>query len=151
MELNPDSKFLYLEPKTKILKKILLAFLFLLPALSFSQQLVYRAKNPAFGGETFNYQWLLNSANEQNGFEDPDAQQADENSTLDRFTDNLDRQLLNQISRDLLEQQFSNGELQPGTFTFGSLEVEILESLEGLVINILDTANGEQTQIIVPN
>ena len=31
-----------------------------------SQQLVYKPVNPAFGGDTFNYQWLLSSAEAQN-------------------------------------------------------------------------------------
>lgn len=134
------------------LKKILILSLFIWPMAAFSQQLVYRPTNPAFGGDTFNYQWLLNSANAQNGFTDPSAQSAsNSNSDLDRFTENLNRQLLNSISRDLFDQQFSEDGLQPGTFTFGSLEVEVIEGLNGLVINILDTNNGEQTQIIVPN
>ncbi|MFT7071104.1 curli production assembly/transport component CsgF [Patiriisocius sp. Uisw_017] len=134
------------------LKKILILSLFILPMAAFSQQLVYRPTNPAFGGDTFNYQWLLNSANAQNGFTDPNAGSAsNSNSDLDRFTENLNRQLLNSISRDLFDQQFSEDGLQPGTFTFGSLEVEVIEGLNGLVINILDTNNGEQTQIIVPN
>jgi curli production assembly/transport component CsgF len=33
-----------------------------------AQDLVYRPRNPAFGGDTFNYQWLLNSAESQNTF-----------------------------------------------------------------------------------
>jgi curli production assembly/transport component CsgF len=70
---------------------------------------------------------------------------------LQGFTDNLNRQLLNRISSELFSQQFGNDELQPGTFTFGSLEVEIAEGVTGLIINILDTTTGEQTQIIVPN
>ncbi len=35
-----------------------------------SQQLVYKPVNPAFGGDTFNYQWLLSSANAQNQFDE---------------------------------------------------------------------------------
>ena len=52
----------------------------------------------------------------------------------------------------LLDGQFDlNGDLQPGVYTYGSLSVEIFESTEGLVVNILDTSNGEQTQVIIPN
>ena len=51
----------------------------------------------------------------------------------------------------LFNQQFgSSGTLSPGTFSFGSLVVEIFESSEGLVIDILDTTNGDQTQVIIP-
>ena len=60
---------------------------------------------------------------------------------------------MSQISRTLTQQQLDSiGELtEPGTFTFGTLAVEVFESGEGLVINILDTTNGEETQVIVPN
>ena len=115
----------------------------------FSQQLTYKPINPAFGGDTFNYQWLLSSANAQNSFKDPDAER-DERSSLDQFSDNLNRQLLNQLSRGLFDDQLGAG-LEEGTFTFGSLALEIFETLEGLVINILDTNTGEQTQIVIPN
>lgn len=118
---------------------------------SYSQQLVYRATNPFFGGDTFNYQFLLQSAQAQNSFtadeQDPRAQQSD----VERFTENLNNQLLNQISRNLFTQQFgADGQLSPGTFSFGTLVVEIFQSTEGLVIDIFDTSNGDQTQVILP-
>jgi curli production assembly/transport component CsgF len=34
---------------------------------------------------------------------------------------------------------------------FGSLVLDISPSTNGLVINILDTQTGDQTQIIIPN
>ena len=118
----------------------------------YSQQLVYRAVNPNFGGDTFNYQFLLQSAQAQNSFTDPQADFLDERSELERFTENLNNQLLSQISRSLFNQQFGeDGQLSPGTFSFGSLVVEIFETTEGLVIDILDTGNGDQTQVILPS
>ncbi len=116
----------------------------------FSQQLVYKPRNPNFGGDTFNYQWLLSSAEAQNTFEDPNAQEEEEESDLERFTENLNSQLLNLVSRSLFSDQFGDGGLTPGTYTFGSLSVEIFPSDEGLVISILDVDTGEQTQVIIP-
>ncbi|HAV55198.1 MAG TPA: curli assembly protein CsgF, partial [Aequorivita sp.] len=56
------------------------------------------------------------------------------------------------ISRQLLQQQLGGLNFnEEGTFTYGSLNVEIFQSDEGLVINILDTSTGEETQVIVPN
>ncbi|MEX0996503.1 MAG: curli production assembly/transport component CsgF [Flavobacteriaceae bacterium] len=130
--------------------KSIYTILFLLFSFyGFSQQLTYKPINPAFGGDTFNYQWLLSSANAQNSFEDPSAGREDR-TTLGQFADNLNRQLLNQLSRGLFGDQLGQG-LEEGTFTFGSLALEIFETLEGLVINILDTNTGEQTQIVIPN
>ncbi len=116
--------------------------------LAFGQQLTYTPINPAFGGNTFNYQWLLSSANAQNNFTESRLR-GDENSLSD-FTENLNRQILGQLSRSFFTSQLGEG-LEAGTYNFGTLALEIFDSTEGLVINILDTATGEQTQIIVPN
>ena len=119
-----------------------------------AQQLTYKPINPAFGGDTFNYQWLLQSAEIHNQFTDPAASGGlgDSASELDAFAEGLNRQLLSQLSRSLLSAQINLDEgLRPGTFTFGNLEVEVLESLEGLVINILDTSTGDTTTVVIPN
>ena len=118
-----------------------------------AQQFSYRPINPFFGGDTFNYQQLLASAQAQNGFTAP-ANQQNQQSDLDAFGQGLNDQILSQLSRTLLQQQIDalgDDIIQPGTFTSGTLAIEVFESGEGLVINILDTSNGEETQIIVPN
>ncbi len=130
------------------MKKVLSIAFFFTALISFGQQLSYQPKNPAFGGNTFNYQWLLSSAESQNSFTDPTVD--NEKSGIDQFSENLNRQLLGQLSRSLLGSQISE-DLEEGTFVFGDLSVEIVESAEGVVINILDLNTGEQTQIIVPN
>ena len=38
-----------------------------------AQDLIYQPRNPAFGGDTFNYQWLQSSAQAQDKLKDPDA------------------------------------------------------------------------------
>ncbi|MEP0264053.1 curli assembly protein CsgF [Dokdonia sp.] len=130
---------------------ITLLISFVMTSLS-AQQFVYKPINPFFGGDTFNYQQLLSSAQAQNGFTAP-QNSTDQLSDLERFGNNLNNQILSQISRTLTQQQLDSiGDLtEPGTFTFGTLAVEVFESSEGLVINILDTTNGEETQVIVPN
>ncbi|WP_299889232.1 curli production assembly/transport component CsgF [uncultured Lacinutrix sp.] len=130
----------------------MLFFITTTTTIAVAQQFSYKPLNPAFGGETFNYNWLLSSATAQNGFEEPTTARTQQ-SALDRFGASLNQQVLNQISRSLLSQQLQAvGDFnQEGTFTFGSLNVEIFDSEEGLVINILDTSNGEETQVIVPN
>lgn len=130
-------------------------FFLLLILVSFSQftvaqDLVYKPKNPAFGGDTFNYQWLLSSAESQNKLKD-DAVDTDKKSEIDKFIDNLNSQLLNQVSRSLFTQQFGNNGISEGTYTFGSLSVDVYPSDGGLTISILDTTTGEQTQVIIPN
>lgn len=128
---------------------LLITALYAFPSV-YSQTFVYRAKNPAFGGESFNYQWMLSSAESQNSFTDDSEEPED--SDLTNFADDINRQLLGRLNRILLDGQFDiNGELTPGVYNFGDLSVEVFESTEGLVVNILDITTGEQTQVIVPN
>lgn len=128
----------------------LLTFLSFLFTISvYSQQLVYTPKNPNFGGETFNYQWLLSSAQAQNSFTDNQGSN-DEQSELEYFQESLNNQLLGQLTRSVYNSELGES-LEPGTFNVGDLLLEIFESGEGLVVNILDTTTGEQTQIIIPN
>ncbi len=135
------------------MKQVILSVMFCATA-SFvcAQQFSYRAKNPFFGGDTFNYQQLLSSASTQNGFTAP-VSAREEQSELEQFGEQLNASILSQISRTLTQQQIDalGSITEPGTFSFGTLALDVFESPEGLVINILDTSNGEETQIVVPN
>jgi len=135
----------------KLLKISLIPFLFIFPLFLSAQEMVYTPINPAFGGNTFNYQWLLSAANAQNTFEEKSDFSYEDDTELDRFKESLNRQLLNKISSDLFREQFGDGDLQPGTYMFGSMVLEISPTSDGLLINILDTQTGDQTQIIIPN
>ena len=135
----------------KWLKGIIPLILILAPLLLGAQEMVYKPVNPAFGGDTFNYQWLLSSAEAQNIHEEDNGFSFEEQSELESFSESLNRQLLNKISSDLFREQFGDGDIQPGTYMFGSLVLDISPSTDGLLINILDTQTGDQTQIIIPN
>jgi curli production assembly/transport component CsgF len=116
------------------------------------QDLVYKPINPAFGGETFNYQWMLNSAQVQNLIEEPEDESFsfNRNSSLEDFAENLNRQLLSQISRQVATSQFGESGLEEGSYTVGNFQIEVNNTVEGLSITILDTSLGEQTQVIIP-
>ena len=132
------------------MKQLCLLTIFLgLGFTTYSQQLVYTPKNPNFGGNTFNYQWLLSSANAQNTFTNSNGLN-NYRSELENFQESLNRQLLGQLTRSVFNSELGDG-LEPGTFNIGNLLLEVFETSEGLVVNILDTQTGEQTQIIVPN
>jgi len=135
----------------KLLQKLIVLTLVLAPIFLSAQEMVYKPVNPAFGGDTFNYQWLLSSANAQNTFEEKSDFSSLQDSELDRFKEGLNRQLLNKISSDLFREQFGDGDLEPGTYMFGSMVLDISPTEDGLLINILDTQTGDQTQIIIPN
>lgn len=135
----------------KKLKYIIATLLLIVPCLLYSQNIVYKPINPFFGGDTFNYQQLLASANAQNTFEENSGFNFGQGSDLENFTESLNRQLLNSLSQDLFQQEFGDTSLTEGTYVFGTLVVEISPSRDGLSVNILDTSTGEQTNIIIPN
>lgn len=122
----------------------------LITTLCSAQQLSYKPVNPFFGGEAFNYQMMLSSANAQNSFKDPSTTKPKDPNSLSQFTERLNSQLLNQISRQLFSDSFGE-ELKEGTFNFGSLSVEIYNTTSGMVVNILNTDTGEHTQILMPS
>ena len=123
----------------------------LLTTFLFAQDLVYKPKNPAFGGDTFNYQWLQSSATAQDRTgEDRDEFGFNSGSTLDDFTESLNRQILNELSRQLITNQFGESGLQDGSYAFGSYNIDVATTLDGIVVTILDGALGEQTQLIIP-
>ena len=121
------------------MRAIILIFFLIFSGIGFAQQLVYTPVNPAFGGDPFNYTWLLNSANAQNPFQN---EQLDLNSLGGLGG-------LNNFGKQF--GQFGNETPPLGTSREGNFEYEVFESTEGLVINVLDITTGEQTQIIVPN
>ena len=116
-----------------------------------AQQFVYKPVNPAFGGDTFNYQWLQSSATVQNQFDNATGNRGLSSlGSLNSFAENLNRQLLNEITRKLMGEKFGDGDLKPGTYIFGSMYLEVIQTGQGLLLNILNTSTGEQSEILLP-
>ena len=136
------------------MKKLL--FLFTLCMLGVSnlqaQDMVYQPKNPAFGGDTFNYQWLNSSAQAQDKTTDPNARTNSllNRSPLDDFQQNLNRQILNQLSRQLVASQFGEEGLEPGSYMIGSYQIDVTEGGSGVDIVIVDTGTGDRTTVTIP-
>ncbi|MCG8579636.1 MAG: curli assembly protein CsgF [Bacteroidales bacterium] len=125
-------------------------FFIIMSQAAAAQDFVYKPRNPAFGGDAYNYSWLLSSAESQNKIKDPDTQNAYERDPLADFQSDLNRQILYNLSRKLVSDQFGEGALEPGTYDVGSYHIEVAESAEGLNVSILDAASGTQTSVIVP-
>lgn len=118
-----------------------------------AQDFVYQPVNPAFGGETFNYQWLQSSAQSQDKLKDPattTGSAASRQDPLDSFKSNLERQILSQLSRQLITSQFGEGGLEPGSYTIGNYQIEVTEGTNGVVIQIVDIGTGNQTTVTIP-
>ena len=119
-----------------------------------AQQLVYRPINPAFGGDTFNYSWLLSSAQAQDSTTDPSSTTStsafQRATSLETFEQQLNTQLLSQLSRSLVTSQFGEEGLEDGSYNIGTLEVNVTTTLDGVSISIIDQNTGESTEVIIP-
>ncbi|MGB3541943.1 curli production assembly/transport component CsgF [Rubrivirga sp.] len=120
------------------------------PAVS-AQQLTYQPTNPAFGGSPLNYGWLVQSAQLQNSFDDADDNRFRRDPLAD-FEQSLQRQILNQLSRELISNRFGDLDLtQPGTFDLGDFQIEVIPGIDGVSIRIFNLLTGEETIVTVPN
>lgn len=131
-------------------KKLFLlgAFLLFFSGLLMSQDFVYQPVNPAFGGNYLNYSWLLQSANTQNEYEEKSSSNYEKDALSD-FENSLNRQILSQLSRNLMGDYFGEG-LSEGQYKIGDYEIEVAPGNEGLEVVIFDTSTGDKTTVTVP-
>ncbi|ADB42024.1 curli production assembly/transport component CsgF [Spirosoma linguale] len=138
------------------MKTRLFTFLFVVCLAGYcsAQAFVYHPNNPNFGGNTFNYSWMLSSAQAQDRTTDPTATVRTANGTtqtgsLNSFAQSLQSQLLSRITSSLVGSQFGEGTLKPGTYKFGEYQVDISNGASGVVVRIVDGKGGE-TSITIP-
>lgn len=120
-----------------------------------SQQFVYTPKNPAFGGNTFNYQWMLSSAQAQDTYKATQDDTADRygyygSNPVDDFAESLNRQILSRLSRELVTRQFGEEALAEGSYVLGDYQIDIGSGDNGLSITIVDNTTGATTSVEVP-
>lgn len=127
-----------------------LIVLFGIVSIGFSQDFVYQPVNPAFGGDPFNYQWMLSSASEQNDHKEESTYSSYEQDPLADFENSLNRQILSQLSRKLVDNIFGEGDLQDGTFEIGGFQIDIASGSEGVTVKIFDAVDGGETVIVIP-
>ncbi|MCH8556724.1 MAG: curli assembly protein CsgF [Balneolia bacterium] len=116
-----------------------------------AQQMVYRPLNPAFGGNPGNYGWMLQSANAQNRFSATTGAGFQRDPLAD-FQASLQRQILSQLTRDIVNQQFGeDGEVSERRFDFGEFSIEVVPGLDGVDILITNILTGDQTTVSIPS
>ena len=136
----------------KILKITLVIVFFFVAGKSYSQDFTYTPKNPAFGGNPYNYSWLMSSAQAQNDIKETTSSAYSSYSTdpLKDFSESLNRQILSQLSRQIVAKQFGEDALSAGTYVLGDYQIEVGDQADGLNITILDNKTGSQTTVAVP-
>jgi len=108
-------------------------------------ELVYTPINPSFGGNPLNGTWLLNNAQAQNDYDDPDLKKRTAvagTSALERFTSQLQSRLLGQLLDNI-----SAG--NTGSLTTDAFIVNVVDDSGQLTIVVTDRATGEVSEIQV--
>ena len=137
----------------KIIFKTLFILCFFVTGKTFGQDFVYTPKNPAFGGNPYNYRWLLSSAQAQNELKTTSTSSTYTSATTDplqSFTESLNQQILSQLSRQIVAKQFGESALTAGTYVLGDYQIDITNQSAGLNISILDNKSGSSTSVTVP-
>lgn len=137
----------------KVNYKTLFILVFFVAGKTYSQDFVYTPKNPAFGGNPYNYSWLMSSAQAQNDIKETTT--TNPNSTynsdpLKNFTESLNQQILSQLSRQIVAKQFGENALSAGTYILGDYQINVSDQSSGLNITILDNKSGSSTTVSVP-
>lgn len=120
-----------------------------------AQDFVYTPKNPAFGGNPYNYSWLLSSAQSQDTYKAPQESSGaysgySRSNPVDDFAESLNRQILSQLSRQIVSRQFGETALEEGTYVLGDYQIEIGDAGGGINISIIDNSTGATTSVEVP-
>ena len=119
-----------------------------------AQDFVYTPKNPAFGGNPYNYSWMLSSAQAQDTYKAPtdrtDPYSSYNSNPVDDFAESLNRQILSQLSRQIVSRQFGEDALAEGSYVLGDYQIDINNGSGGLNITILDNGTGATTTVTVP-
>ena len=133
--------------------KTLLMVFFFVAGKTYAQDFVYQPKNPAFGGNPYNHSWLMSSAQAQNDIKETtttDPYSKYGNDPLKDFSESLNRQILSQLSRQIVSKQFGEDALTAGTYVLGDYQIEVGDQTNGINITILDNKTGSQTTVSVP-
>jgi len=129
----------------------LMGALFLNVSAVSAQEMVWRPLNPAFGGNPGNYGWMLNSANTQNLHEET-RESGFQRDPLADFQNSLQRQVLSQLTRDIVRREFGEGEaLEEQRFEFGEFNIEVMPGTNGVQIRIFNILTGDETSVTIPN
>ena len=121
---------------------------------STAQDFVYTPKNPAFGGNTFNYQWMLSSSQAQDTFKAPEIASDRFGYSSDPakdFAESLNRQILSRLSREIITRQFGEGALEEGSYVLGDYQIDIAQDAGGINVTIVDNSSGSTTTVSVPH
>jgi len=115
---------------------------------AYAQDLVHTPISPTFGGNPFNSQHILGTANAQNDRRDPQSQQNARQSDI--FARQLQSRLLSALSTQVVDAIFGENPQEEGVISFGGQTIEFFRSLDSVTLTISDDNTGDETRIVVP-
>jgi len=125
--------------------------LFLLPAdAATATELVWTPINPSFGGQPYNGQWLLASANAQNKHADKQQPTDRVGDLIQDFQANVQRQVLGRLADKIVSEAFGEEGLQQGHYNLGDFTVDVGADVSGINIVLIETLTGNRTILQVP-
>jgi curli production assembly/transport component CsgF len=132
---------------SRLLKITLLAPLVTLLATSAGAgQLVYKPVNPGFGGNPFNADYLLGTAEAQNDYEEKRSSASD---PIDDFARTLESRLLSRLSSDIADAIYGEDAAESGRFQIDDTVIEFERIGDQVKIEIAD-GRGDVTTIELP-
>lgn len=135
------------------MKKLFIAIFFLavfFQVKTLAQDFVYQPINPAFGGNPYNYSWLIAQAQAQNDFQEDQSFSFDEEDPLAELQNDINRRVLQSLTQEFYQNQFGEDGLTEGYYKFGDYEIDISPVSEGMQVRIIDIRSGSETTIIIP-
>jgi len=111
-------------------------------------ELTYRPINPSFGGNSPQGNFLIGKAQSQNKHKAPVV----DRNAIDSFQDSLERRVLSQMAREIVDTSFGEGDFsEGGTFSTDMFSIEVDNSDPFVVIvTIINKDTGEETIIEMP-
>src|SRR3546814_15437223 len=99
-----------------------------------AQDLVHEPISPTFGGNPFNSNHILGTANAQNDYRDPRSTSS--SSQADIFARQLQSRLLSSLSSQIVDAIFGENPQESGTLSFGGKEITFFLSPDSDTLNI---------------
>ena len=125
-------------------RSVMLLALLTASPLSWGGNMVFQFVNPNFGGNPNNGSFLLNEAQAQNSYKDPDSYDFGSSGTsaLDNFTSSIQSQLLGSLMGNINQGK-------PGRLVTQDFIVDIQNTDGQLVMNVTDRKTGKISTIQV--
>jgi curli production assembly/transport component CsgF len=117
----------------------------------YSSELIYTPINPSFGGFSGNGTVLLNLANAENKYKDPDAVDPfSRGAGINNFKETLNRLILSQLASKIVTDTFGDGAAS-GTYTTSDYQIDV-DPTDGTltIITITELSTGSVSIIEIP-